>query len=456
MDLPSLPWLLDAAASSLLDPLEPIDLASRPPPLILAPSSATLMPRPAPLSLAPRSFHPELSLTFAPASFSSASDILSFGSSSDEDDDDGQGMRIDDIEEEQESSTEDESGPWRPCVHSRGSDESDAGARSLSASAEDDARHRPPLRGRRSRDLSSESTAALLIRQHQQSSHESKCWLGGGRDGPLPSHRPSPSPGQPTTIAGRLAPPSPSTSGSSSPERPRRRSRSRSFRRPGSPILESATSASDDSPPRAGEPDSASSSLRASSPIATPTPPGRSVRFNPRMKTRTAYGSYQSDRSIDLVSASPAASFLAWRYPRNARAMSAKRAPAVASWKAYYGSLDSGGGGVSSFSQWSYPAQGPALTSASAAGRGKDDDPLTAADFGASIWERLCRPSYWRWKAGLDDWAEGGCCALPDWSVDDDDSWSVTNDAAGDGLSASHRRPGGGLGFGEGRPGGMF
>jgi hypothetical protein len=173
------------------------------------------------------------------------------------------------------------------------------------------------------------------------------------------------------------------------------------------------------------------------------------------MKTRTAYGSYQSDRSVELVSASPAASFLAWRYPRNARAISAKRAPAVASWKAYYGSLDNGGSGAPS----SVPHSSNSTPSASAS-RAKDDVPPTAAaDFGSSVWERLCRPGYWRWKAGLDDWAEGGCCALPNWAADDEDGWGATNAAAGaGGLSVDRRRPGGGLGggFGESRPGGMF
>lgn len=192
-------------------------------------------------------------------------------------------------------------------------------------------------------------------------------------------------------------------------------------------------------------------------PPPAPVPIARTVRFNPRMKTRTAYGSYQSDASVDLLSASPAASFLAWRYggvggggrKRSGSVLSAKRAPAVAQWKAYYGALDS------SPAAPSYPAAGqpsPTTTRAAPAARAV---PPTARSFGLTVWDRVGSLDYWLWKTGLDDWTDGGCCSLPQW--DEQEDWAADTGGGGaSGVGGDRRRAGWSGGVGEGRPGGIF
>lgn len=416
-------------------------------------TQSTLSPLLAPpftYALGPRSLHshasPTVSHAVAPASFSSASDILSsIASSSSSDDEDGQedvyddeqdeeddlydgeGLRIDDIQEE--LSDEDEGVSWsaRSVRH-------DADGLS-SSSLDDDQRLRPPLRGRRSRDFSSESTHALLARQEQQS-FESKRHLMTTNLKPSHIH------------SDHLCPPS--LHASLSPEC-QRRSRSRTpYARPGSPIVESATSASDESPPRPDahphQPPCSPRSFRAV------TPPGRSVRFNPRMKTRTAYGSYQSDQSIDLVSqASPARSFISWRYPRgkpkrSGSVLSAKRAPAVASWTNYYGALDNGLPAGTSDSPYAYqpsPFVAQARTEPSPVGSERE---VTSESFGHTLWDRLGKLDYWLWKTGLDDWSDGGCCLFPTWA--DEEEWMGNAS-----LAADRRR---GIGIGESRPTGLF
>ncbi|CED83903.1 hypothetical protein [Phaffia rhodozyma] len=170
------------------------------------------------------------------------------------------------------------------------------------------------------------------------------------------------------------------------------------------------------------------------SPAPRPIPTPRSVRFNPRTLLRTAYGSYSSDRSGELDLASPAVSFIGWRFPnakvagkRRAMSLSVERSASIDNWTAFYGSIGStprpGGTSLerSSTEPSIYPSRSlpgsSYLTNAPLLAR--PEDPLARPDLISDSseppwWERIWEGSFWAQKFG-------GCCSFL--SLEDED-WS--------------------------------